>query len=157
VAEPRYEDACARLAALLASMTGTRSFGSAYENPPRVERQWTAPTEVVYFPTLFLMVNTADEERGVSVGTMIAGVWRLRLALVGLVRGDASILPMTWAFRLAEDALRVMQANATLDGTVRDVEHVGRVEFHEFPTQAGRVAGFERQLTVTIDEPIAVG
>lgn len=155
--EPRYEDACARLTALLeAGMRGSRPFGAAYENPPRVERQWRDPKEVVYFPSLFLMANSADEEKGVSAGNEMVGTWRLRLSLVGLIRGDGTILPITWAFRLAEDALRTLQINATLNGSVRDVDQVGRVEFHEFPTDAGHVAGFERGLTVIIDEPIAV-
>lgn len=155
------ELALAKVAALLAGMTGERYFGAAYPNAPIVEREFRTILQVQRYPHLIVLPGggsgLASADTWASVGTSASFKVDFELLILGYTERTPAGPATLWAERLREDIHRTLFANLALGGIGYGVV-IGEWEADELPLTAGRpqLAGFQQSVTAKLARVYAV-
>lgn len=156
MAESSREQALVKIAAALATMTGTRFWGGSYANAPTVERILKTPQQVLQHPWLGVIEASGSTlEIGSVVGAQAMYAHGFKVTVYGYIKGDNVVTRSTWLQRLWDDVKRTLLADATLGGVARDLTLDG--DFDTDEGQLGDVGAFAQDLTVTLDEVVTVG
>ena len=157
MAESLRERAIVALVATLQGMTGTRHWGGAYPNAPRVERKLTMPANVNQFPHLCVIEGALDGPTSEVAIDVIAGAQigmrhDLRVLLAGYVTADPTTTAATWLQRLWFDCLKTLIAASTLGGLVQQVQWGSEMDTDEGSLDP--VAAFVQPLTIIAHETL---
>lgn len=157
MAESLREQALVALMGRLQTMTGTRHWGGAYPNDPRVERKLTMPAHVNQFPHLCVIEGALDGPTSTVVIEVIAGSQvgmrhDLNVLLAGYVSADQTVIANTWLQRLWHDCLLTLMAANTLSGLVQAIRWLPEMETDEGTLDP--IAAFVQPLSIIFHESL---
>lgn len=143
--------------AALRGMTGTRHWGGAYPNDPRVVAEYLEPgtPAVTYSPTLCVLdADGATIKSIVGVGAMLGFEHHMPIAVYGNIRADATVSRRDWLLRLWKDHVISVLGNTALAALIRAVRPDG-----ELATDGGGLdpwGAFRQNWTVIYDQSYTV-